>query len=333
METEFSSFFKYCSDNEKVINGIFRDNKIRFTQPAALNDPLEFNPTLKFSNPEYAHQLFELDGIKFPSLEQVYRVQIIESQINAFGILSLTKKPFSFDMWARYANGHKGFVLELKSDFYKHPCMKSRDGLEYPVREVEYDDEYILEIEKFVDETGTISLNVLQDEFFFKKTSRWVDENEYRMIRPFIDLPGYGPKENRTHRDDEIYPFEFSLDCVSSVIFGAYMSNDKKKQIVDACQHYSIEFYQAFIIRDQKDEFDKPSRILSIPIVKLVESIDELFERGIHSFITDTDNINRQKTLKIREPDELPYDPDYVDNIIEYYKNRTSNKKMHKGKA
>ena len=181
METEFSSFFKYCSDNEKVINGIFRDNKIRFTQPAALNDPLEFNPTLKFSNPEYAHQLFELDGIKFPSLEQVYRVQIIESQINAFGILSLTKKPFSFDMWARYANGHKGFVLELKSDFYKHPCMKSRDGLEYPVREVEYDDEYILEIEKFVDETGTISLNVLQDEFFFKKTSRWVDENEYRI--------------------------------------------------------------------------------------------------------------------------------------------------------
>lgn len=333
MEEELSSFFKYCSDDDVVIDGLFKDNKIRFTQPAALNDPLEFNPTLKFSNPEYAHQLFDLDGIRLPSLEQVYRVQIIESQINAFGILSLTKKPFSFDVWAKYANGHKGFVLELEPDFCKHPCMKSKNGHEYPVKKVEYVDEYILDIEKLTDETGTVSLNVLQNEFFFRKTSRWEDENEYRMIRPLQNLPDYVPKGNRPHRDDRIHLFDFSLECIHSVIFGACMAGKKKEMIVEFCKDYPIEFHQAFIIRDQKDEFGKPSYILTIPVVDLVESIDELFERGIHSFITDKDNIHRRKTLKIRELDELPYDTGYVDNIIKYYKKQTNDKKMRDGEA
>lgn len=43
--TKLDSYFKYLSDDSRVIKGIFEDQKIRFTQPRALNDPLEFSPT------------------------------------------------------------------------------------------------------------------------------------------------------------------------------------------------------------------------------------------------------------------------------------------------
>jgi hypothetical protein len=98
IDHEFGSFFKYCSDSEKVIEGVFRNHKIRFTQPRALNDPLEFNPTILFTNTSPNYQVYELDGIKLPSIELFMRVQIIESQINNYGILSLAKIPDSFDM-------------------------------------------------------------------------------------------------------------------------------------------------------------------------------------------------------------------------------------------
>ena len=40
-DLQFLTFFKYCSDDGRVIEGIFEKHKIRFTQPYALNDPLE----------------------------------------------------------------------------------------------------------------------------------------------------------------------------------------------------------------------------------------------------------------------------------------------------
>ena len=49
---KFHSFFKYCGDDPKVLRGIFKDQAIRFTQPRALNDPLEFNPTMRFHDSE-----------------------------------------------------------------------------------------------------------------------------------------------------------------------------------------------------------------------------------------------------------------------------------------
>ena len=121
---KFDSYFKYCSNDSEVLKGIFKHQKIRFTQPRALNDPLEFNPTMRFHDSEAKYQLYDVNGISFPSIELFFRVQVIESQINAYGILSLTKIPNSFDMWSQYANGHRGFVIELKDGFWCHPCIE-----------------------------------------------------------------------------------------------------------------------------------------------------------------------------------------------------------------
>ncbi len=45
---EIKEFCKYISDSDSLIRSIFKNHNIRFTQPLALNDPLEFNPTIKF---------------------------------------------------------------------------------------------------------------------------------------------------------------------------------------------------------------------------------------------------------------------------------------------
>ena len=46
----FDSYFKYFGDSNEIITSVFKDNKIRFTQPRELNDPLEFNPTMRFTD-------------------------------------------------------------------------------------------------------------------------------------------------------------------------------------------------------------------------------------------------------------------------------------------
>ncbi len=316
---EFTSFFKYCSDNLKVIEGIFKDQKIRFTQPWALNDPLEFNPTIKFRDQASTHQSYELDGIVFPSIESFYRVQIIESQINAYGILSLTNTPFSFDMWGKYANGHKGFVLELKPDFARHVCMKSKDGCQNTIRKVEYVDDYVLTIENLVNVSGIISLETLQNEFFFKKTSRWKDEQEYRLIRPLSDLDSYKPPQvNLSYRDEKIYLFDFHLDCISSVIFGVHMSIESKKSIMEYCEGHEIQFFQSYVIRDEKDDFGKPGRVAIISVNNL-ETPDELYKFKPQLLPIDKDCINNTgKPLRIFALADLPYYEGYEEIIQDF---------------
>ena len=83
-----------------------------------------------------------------PSKELFYQVQLIESQINNYGILSLTEIPDSFEMWSQYSNGHKGFIIEFKEGFWQYPSMKSKEGKEYPVRKVEYVESYSINLDQ-----------------------------------------------------------------------------------------------------------------------------------------------------------------------------------------
>lgn len=320
--SQLKNFFKYCSDDENVINGIFKEHQIRFTQPAALNDPLEFNPIIRFKQSEGKYTNYIFDGIVFPSEEIRIRHHLIERQLNDFGILSLTKVPDCFDMWSRYANGHKGFLIELKSDFFKHPCMASKDGKEYEVRKVEYVDEYAVNIDELVDEHGLIPFEDFNKQMFFTKTSRWNYEEEYRMVRRLSDNTNWHRLKNRAHRDRNVYLFDFSLDCIVSVTFGACMSLENKEIIIDACKCSSINFLQSIIIRDQKDKFDRPA---NITLVK-AESFPDLKRMGDLGLFFDQKFIEeRQKpAIPIKKLSELPYYADDAEWIRQYYKDKKS---------
>ncbi len=213
-----TTFFKYCSDNEKVICGIFDRKTIRFTQPAALNDPLEFNPTIRFRKPEDTYLRYVFDGLVFPSHQQWIHHQLIMTQINDYGILSLSRKDDSFDMWNFYANGHQGFLLEFRGDFNTNQCMlggKNKDEL-YKVKPVEYVKEYAFLIDDLVNDTTDIVRDEFNECLFYQKSNRWAQEEEWRMVRPLADCPEWTPQNTRISHDRKPYVLDFSLDCLKS---------------------------------------------------------------------------------------------------------------------
>ncbi|MFC1955392.1 DUF2971 domain-containing protein [Chloroflexota bacterium] len=318
---DFDSYFKYVSDDDKVFENIFTHKRIRFTQPRAFNDPLEFSPTLRFHDDISNYQSYDLNGIKFPSVELFYRVQIIESQINSYGILSLTKIPDSFDMWSQYANGHRGFVIEFKADFYHHPLMKSKAGDAYPVKKIDYVDDYHIYLEDLVDKNGGIPIKTLHDELFYKKTARWEHEREYRMVRPLSDLPDYQPPEtNYVYTDVNLYLFPFDWDCVSSIILGASMSKEKKGQIIECCEKNRIPLSQAHIVRDHKDRFGKPGTIITLSINDSNRNI--CLSAKTQLFCTDTTSLSHQYGLsKITKISDLPYYKDHESIVEQLYEN------------
>jgi len=318
-EGKFDSYFKYCSDRPEVIDGIFNKQVIRFTQPRALNDPLEFSPTMRFKDAPARYRSYDLDGVHLPSVEFFFRIQIIESQVNAYGILSLTKIPNSFDMWSHYANGHRGFVLEFKDRFWQHHSMKSKTGDEYPVQKVEYVEDYSISLENHVDSNKEIPTAVLHKELFFKKTYRWEYEHEYRMVRPLSDSPDYvSPKSNFAHIDTDIYLFPYDWECISSVIFGANMSPDNKQVIARHCEKYGTPVHQAHIIRDVKDWFGKPSTIY-ISSLDQYKSREIILQSDPQFFCSDTISMGNQSTINISNLTDLPYYRDYKEQVDQLY--------------
>jgi hypothetical protein len=318
-EGRFDSYFKYCNDDSKVIENIFGNQVIRFTQPRSLNDPLEFSPIMRFNDPQSRYKSYELNGISLPSVELFFRVQIIESQVNAYGILSLSKIPNSFDMWSHYANGHRGFILEFKDKFWQHSCMKSKSGDEYPVQAVEYVLDYAINLDRLVNEKKEIPQSTLHKELFFKKTSRWAYEYEHRMVRPLADCPTYKPPEdNYPYTDKNIYLFPFNWDCIASVILGANMSPENKILIAQYCESHNTPLHQAYIIRDIKDWFGKPSTVYIISVDN--NENKEIVLRAKHqAFCMDTVSLGNKSTVKISNLTDLPYYKEHRETVEQLY--------------
>lgn len=313
---------KYCADDDQVIKGIFETGKIRFTQPWALNDPLKANPVMRFKDLR-DYQWFCYDGVTLPSREWWIRLYLIQQRISGFGILSLTEIPDSFDMWSRYANGHKGFLLHFKMDFNLHSCMLSRDGCQYPVRGVEYPLQHLIDIEEVVDEYGRFQEKVVHNRLFFQKVSRWQAEREHRMVRRLSDLDGYEPLTDKLQRDDRIHLFPFSLDCVLAVTLGACMSVEKKRRIVRICDDSGISWGQAWIVRDESERAAQGGKMGAVRLGPMEES-PRLID--ICPCILDSDHMEEEKSkTEIASLAELPYwgdNPEWVQELFENRKKR-----------
>jgi hypothetical protein len=318
---KLTSYFKYCTDDEKVISGILKDNKIRFTQPWALNDPLEFKPVIKFNNDNGKYNKYRLNGITLLSLHDFMEFNLIYYQLNKFGFLSMTKIPDSFAMWCHYANGHKGFLIEFKDEFYKHPCMKSKEGNEYPVVEIGYVDDYAINIDESLDESNKLFPDKA-DDLFYKKISRWGYEEEYRMVRPLSDSLDYTPLQGKPFQhDNRVHLFEFSLDCIESITFGAFMSSENKKTILSYCENTNIEFLQAMISKDEKDLDGKAGKVVIVPLNK----VPNILEMNPIMFCYDR-KIASPNYIDIKKLSELPYYDIDKSWVEEFYKNRCSRK-------
>lgn len=317
---QLRTLFKYISDSEEVVDGIFLNHKIRFTQPAALNDPLEFNPFIRFDSEDGNFNLFEYRGTNFPSIHDWHWLNLIESRINRYGILSLSDNPYSFEMWCHYANGHKGFLIEFDISDKTRPTLQLHDGLNLRSHKVSYVKDYVINIDKLSAGKESIPFHRIRDTIFLRKTRHWKYEREYRIIRRLDDCDYYTPPTRRTsYRDINIYLFPLSLNCISSVIFGVNTSQTVKKKVIDLCSNTKISFLQTIIYKDQQNKID------FIPIDSY-KSVEKYLEMKPQLFTFDSIKLKDRNPLIVNALHEIPYYHLQQDDWDKYYKKQQDRK-------
>ena len=319
-----STLFKYVSDAPKVVDGIFRDHKIRFTQPAALNDPLEFNPAIRFdSEGDTFFKYYKYRGETMPSRHFWEHLNLIESRINAFGILSLTDNPYSFEMWCHYANGHRGFLIEFNIPDKTKPTLQLLEGVNLRVHKVRYVKNYAINLDRLYRAGNTIPFHRIRDAIFIRKTNHWKYEREYRIVRQLADCDTYHPPAKRTsYRDRKIYCFPLSLSCICNVVFGVNTSQKVKRKIIEYCKGTNINFLQTVIYQDLQN------KVVFLPIDRF-GTIDKYLNMLPQIFISDSImNKYNGDYITVNSLHEIPYYPLQPNDYEEYYKKQLAKRSI-----
>jgi hypothetical protein len=316
---ELGTLFKFMSSSSKVVDGLFNNQKIRFTQPAALNDPLEFNPSIRFDNAEDNYRRFEYKGVSLPSNHDWYKLNLLESKINNYGILSLTDNPFSFEMWSHYANGHKGFLLEFKITNKLSPELQIQKDEILEIHKVQYVKDYFINIDQLEKGYKTIPFKRIRDEIFLRKTSHWRREREYRIIRALDECNNFRePKPRTSYRDNSVYLFPIDLKCINSVIFGVNTPKRIKSKIIELCHGTSIIFLQTILLKD------KQNKMGFVPI-DTFGSTDDFLKLLPQLFTADSITVEQKMPIKIESLNELPFYHLQKNDFDEFFKKQFIN--------
>jgi len=218
---------------------------IRFTQPAAFNDPFEFKPCIESAASQdhlraYVEQNFDeilnrelkeypilsrlppdehavelLRSLKscIPSLFKMLEARFlpgvstaVNSALSAnLGVLCLSEIRDSLLMWGHYTDNHQGFVIGFDQN---HPFFSVRRGPEDEfgfLRQVKY--RRSRPRVTLADTTGT--------EWFETKSDEWAYEKEWRMMRVLQDA------EFRLKAvPHPICLFSFPADAVVEIVVG-----------------------------------------------------------------------------------------------------------------
>ncbi|WP_065615745.1 DUF2971 domain-containing protein [Pseudomonas moraviensis] len=230
-------FYKFVSFARK---DILTNGMIRFAPIGSFNDPFELEPSItpyskKFL--QYINEISERNHKKITMTEADYvysaeRVDSIEyyrdkyrAEVGKYGVLSLSSNdtinqlltvsmPERKDprtnilMWSHYADSHKGFVIEFRADFV--------EGVK--LEKVEYSDfRHVVTFED-IDENNF-------DNIFFRKSSDWEYEQEYRAVLPLSNA-------SEIH-DERFHLYKINKSSINSITFGCAMSEEEKKIIMD----------------------------------------------------------------------------------------------------
>lgn len=214
---------------------ILENGLIRFSPIGSFNDPFELEPTItpisrgslddsnSHSDRDKQQFIITEDDITY-STERTIQVEFYKKkykmEIGKYGVLSLSSNtsinpllsvtfPEKKDprtnilMWSHYGDSHKGFVIEFRNDFI--------DDLS--IKKVEYSKERgFLTFED-------INENIF-DGVFFKKSTEWMYEQEYRAVLPL----------NKCKKiiNDNIYLFKINKSSIKSITLGCAMDEEKK---------------------------------------------------------------------------------------------------------
>ena len=248
--------YKYLSA-ERI--DVLKGCRIRFTQPSALNDPLDTKPsTAHYRN----HKIFDIvngvQQVQGPS-ELVDRVledqnADMDSEIRRFfddhyPFLSLSRKHDNLLMWSHYANYHRGFVIGFDAE---SPFFRNENEL-HCLRDVVYSNE-----RPRFPVSGFASLSPqdgwqVQMEMLFTKSKDWKYEKEMRLLAD----PKAIPKKKSKPGTLDICLYQFPRDSVREIIFGCKMSDINRAKVLKA----AIKYPQAKILVAELDDLTFRLRI------------------------------------------------------------------------
>jgi hypothetical protein len=208
---------------------VLKNGLIRFTQPAALNDPFELRPNLSEVRRFFDGLHRNANGIS-PTASDVLGTQ--EAISETFGrwnednasdlvFLSLSKNQNNLLMWSHYCDSHRGFVIGFDANhpFFTHAVNGSRSALQ----KVNYS--------RYRPVVPAPDQN--PEQFFKENTSlltkshHWKYEEELRMCASPKAANRVQPGPN----GHPIYLFTFPKESVAEVILGYRMATDIRKTI------------------------------------------------------------------------------------------------------
>jgi hypothetical protein len=234
----------------------FSQLRLRFTPPAAFNDPFDMAPILDsmFAKPaeggsfrELRHSLHKLgQRLADTYLNRARYPQKFMS--DRYGVLSLTAQSDTLLMWAHYASDHKGFALEFST---KHPWFNQK----IPAKD--FGELGVLGRVTYSKDRPQFEIKRLELAAFLTKSEDWSYEQEWRMLLPLSEA---GKVISATPY--AVHLFDVPPKAISAVIFGAQMSKEDRvhvlksleapalkhvvaKQAVLSSRHFSLELSPA----------------------------------------------------------------------------------------
>ncbi|MDH5444866.1 MAG: DUF2971 domain-containing protein [Gammaproteobacteria bacterium] len=192
------TFYYYTSlnsvDRKQWFKDILINHKVYFRKRTELNDPLELRPSIIFegSDKELKHffrkKIQQYSPIKFSPAKrlieekkfiQKYRSspllveEILHELLDKIGIFSFSETPNVPLLWAHYADGYRGAIIEFGSNY----------GLFEIAQKVQYTNTPPV-INRLKD-----SPSVILDKCMFTKAEHWSYEKEWRVIARWNDIP------------------------------------------------------------------------------------------------------------------------------------------------
>jgi hypothetical protein len=218
---------------------VLEHSRIRFTQPAVLNDPFETFPCFLEYGPWLLDKINQRAIIKFgmqvaketSSQRQSVVVQTLldlpKTLSKYFVILSMSKIRDNLLMWSHYSDSHKGFVIgfDSSSTFFSPGAGKARDGL----KSVRYSKHrYVIPKNGLnsVDDPNLLRANA---QLFFTKDPCWIYEKEMRILAH----PDSADVVLSSSNEYDIRLYNFPKECVKEVIIGFKMIESDQRRVFD----------------------------------------------------------------------------------------------------
>jgi len=202
--------YKYCRTDG--IN-VLKECNLRFSPPSKFNDPFELLPKVTYPRKETLLTIHNT------------RLSLKESLGQYFGVLSLSYNMDNITMWAHYAEGHKGMVVELETD----EIGKMENGKNIQVYKVKYTQKRVPV--QFDDKYKPTFGEDLTD-LVVTKSNIWAQEDEYRIL--------FKCKEFKMNQDGYYYQPIAPLG-IKSVILGCACD---KKLVDDVIIELTAERYR-----------------------------------------------------------------------------------------